>query len=82
MSKCAITTVDNPYNPFNQFAEWFAFDEEKGYHTSSYLNHIARTSDTLSDEENDAELERAIDEIISVDPLNIYLKIKMADEEG
>ena len=31
MAKCAITTTDNPYDPFEQFAEWFAFDEEKGY---------------------------------------------------
>ena len=80
MAKCAITTIDNPYDPFEQFADWFAFDEEKGYHTSSYLNYIARTSDALTDEENEAEIERAIDEIIFVDPLNIYKKVKMADE--
>nr|DAM81248.1 MAG TPA: hypothetical protein [Caudoviricetes sp.] len=80
MAKCAITTTDNPYDPFEQFAEWFAFDEEKGYHTSSYLNRIARTSDALTDEENEAEIERAIDEIIVVDPLNIYKKVKMDDE--
>ena len=76
MAKCAITTIDNPYDPFEQFADWFAFDEEKGYHTSSYLNRIARTSD----EENETEIERAIDEIIVVDPLNIYKKVKMDDE--
>ena len=23
---CAITTIDNPYNPFTQFDEWFTFD--------------------------------------------------------
>ena len=41
--KCALTTVDNPYNPFEQFTSWFLFDEEKGYHSSSYLGRIART---------------------------------------
>lgn len=75
-SKCALTTVDNPYNPFEQFTSWFLFDEEKGYHSVSYLGRIARTSDQLSDEENDREIERAIDEIVKYDFQNIYKKVK------
>ena len=74
-SKCALTTVDNPYNPFEQFASWFLFDEEKGYHSCAYLGRIARTSDQLSDEENNQEIERAIDEIIKYDFTNIYRKV-------
>lgn len=73
--KCALTTVDNPYNPFEQFTSWFLFDEEKGYHSSAYLGRIARTSDQLSDEENNQEIERAIDEIIKYDFTNIYRKV-------
>lgn len=26
---CALTTIDNPFDPFKQFDEWFMFDEEK-----------------------------------------------------
>lgn len=73
--RCALTTVDNPYSPFEQFTSWFLFDEEKGYHTSAYLGRIARTSDQLSDEENNKEIERAIDEIIKYDFTNIYQKV-------
>lgn len=75
-SKCALTTVDNPYNPFEQFLSWFLFDEEKGYHSCAYLGRIARTSDQLSDEENNQEIERAIDEIIKYDFTNTYRKVK------
>ena len=25
----ALTTFDNPYDPFEQFTQWFMFDEEK-----------------------------------------------------
>ena len=50
----ALTTFDNPYDPFEQFTQWFMFDEEKGYHTTAYLGRIARTSDQLSDEEKEA----------------------------
>jgi hypothetical protein len=70
-----LTTIDNPFDPFKQFTSWFLFDEEKGYHSCSYLGRIARTSDQLSDEENDLEVERAIDEIVKYDFRNIYKKV-------
>lgn len=74
-SKCMLTTVDNPFDPFEQFTSWFMFDEEKGYHTCSYLGRIARTSDQLSEEENELENEQAIDEILKYDFRNIYKKV-------
>lgn len=73
--KCLLTTVDNPYDPEKDFALWFLYDTEKGYNSCAYLSRIARTSDQLSDEENDLEIERAIDEIIKYDFMNIYKKI-------
>ena len=78
MTECRLTTFDNPYDPFEQFTDWFLFDEEKGYHTCGYLGRIARTSDSLSDEENQREVERAIDEIIKYDFRNIYRKTTRA----
>ena len=53
MAQCALTTVDNPYDPFTQPEAWYRFDEGKGYHSCSYLARIARTSDQLSDAENE-----------------------------
>lgn len=79
MAKCALTTIDNPYDPFDQFDQWLNFDLEKGYNSCSYLARIAKTSDQLSDEENENEIERAIDEIILYDPINIYRKIKVKE---
>ena len=75
----ALTTSDNPYSPFDQFTQWMMFDEEKGYHTSAYLGRIARTSDQFTEEENNQEVERAIDEIIKYDFMNIYRKVKRTD---
>lgn len=74
--ECALTTFDNPYDPFEQFIPWFLFDEERGYHSCGYLARIANTSDQLSDEENAAILEEAIDEIVKYDFMNIYRKVK------
>lgn len=75
-SRYALTTNDNPYDPFEQFTQWLMFDEEKGYHTCAYLGRIARTSDQFTEEENNQEIERAIDEIIKYDFMNIYKKVK------
>jgi hypothetical protein len=74
-----LTTFDNPYDPFEQFTSWFLFDVEKGYNSCDYLGRIARTSDQLSEEENDLEVERAIDEIIKYDFRNIYKKVTRQD---
>lgn len=74
-SQYMLTTFDNPFDPFEQFEEWFLFDVEKGYNTCSKLARIANLSEDLSDEEVKVETERAIDRIISNDFLNIYKKV-------
>lgn len=70
-----LITVDNPFDPFDQFVEWFLFDIEKGYNSCDYLARIARTSNQFTDEENETEIDRAIDEIIKYDVDNIYTKV-------
>lgn len=71
----AITTFDNPFNPFTQFTEWLLFDKEKGYNTCEYLARIAKVEDNLSQQEYNRAVEQAIDSIIETDPFNIYKKI-------
>ena len=71
-----LSTVDNPFDPFDQFDSSYQFDVDKGYNSCAYLARIARTSDQLSDKENDDEVERAIDEIIKYDFMNVYRKVK------
>ena len=76
MSKvCMLTTIDNPYDPFTQFENWFQFDVLKGYNSCAYLGRIARTSDAMTDEEQLRETERAIDAICKLDFRNIYRKV-------
>lgn len=73
--RCALTTTDNPFDPFNDFSKWNLFDVEKGYCSSAYLARIAITSEEMSEEEYNDEIERAIDEIIKYDFMNIYKKV-------
>lgn len=75
MSTPMLTTVDNPYNPFTQFEEWYAYDTNMGYNTSAYLARIAKTSEYLTDAENDQAVDDAIGEILYLDVLGIYQRV-------
>ena len=75
MREVMLTTFDNPFDPFTQFNEWFHFDLEKGYNSCDYLARISRTSEEFTEKENVLEIEKAIDEIIMLDPFNIYKKV-------
>lgn len=77
-----LTTFDNPFDPFERFTDWFMFDVEKGYNTCSYLARIAKLTDDMSDQEVNDEIERAIDEIIQYDFMNIYKKVTKAVHTG
>lgn len=76
-----LTTIDNPFDPFEQFTSWFLFDTTKKYNSSSRLARIVHLSDDMTEKEANAEIERAIDEIIKYDFLGIYKKVKRSENE-
>lgn len=71
-----LTTVDNPYNPFTQFDEWYAFDVASGYNSTSYLARITYTSPELSEADQSVAIENAIDEIVSENVNGMYRKVE------
>lgn len=76
-----LSTSDNPFNPFDDFENWLAFDREKDYKSCELLARNAIISDEMSQFEIDDEVERAIDEIIKYDPLDIYVKVTRQRKE-
>lgn len=70
-----LTTIDNPFNPFVDYRSWLSFDKEKGYDSAERLMRIAQVTEEMTDVEENKEIERAIDEIIKYDILNIYQKV-------
>lgn len=77
MARCFLTTTDNPYDPCEQFEQWYQYDVDHGYNSSGLLMRLAETSSQFTDNENAYEIERAIDKIVANDPLNIYKKLKI-----
>ncbi len=66
MIESMLTTVDNPYDPFDHYDEWYAYDSRHGHHTPGYLARIAFLSDEISEADQHHALELAIDEIIYI----------------
>lgn len=79
MARHMLTTVDNPYDPFTQFDQWFNWDERAGYHTTAFLGRIARTSPELSTADYDKAVEDAIDEIVRENVQGNYRKVPVPD---
>lgn len=70
-----LTTIDNPFNPFTNYDEWYQYDTDKGYHTCGYLARIAITSDELSVDDQAIAIDKAMNEIVKLNVLGIYIKI-------
>lgn len=71
----AITTIDNPYDPIDDFDNWFMFDTSKGYYTSNKIARLTVEFEGMTSIEEKAAIEMAIDRLIEIDPLGIYIKV-------
>lgn len=70
-----ITTIDNPFDYFEQFENWYLFDMEKGYNTCSRLARLMSYDESMTQKEEDEQRELAIDRLVELDPFDIYRKI-------
>ena len=77
----ALTTIDNPYDPLDDYARWYAYDEAAGYHTGAYLARVVSFSSELSDLDQELAIEQAIDEIVEFNILGIYRKVSKPYDE-
>lgn len=75
-----LSTVDNPYNPFSDFDNWYKYDVMHGYNCCAYLDRIAKTSEALPENLNQLEIERAIDEIVKININGLYCKVSENDD--
>lgn len=69
-----LTTKDNPYDPFEQFDEWYAWDVASGYNTCGLLARVSENCTEFGEELQDELIEQAIDDFIEVDCLDLFVK--------
>ena len=70
-----LSTIDNPWNPFTHYEEWYAFDALLGYHTPALLARVTVSSNELSDYDQELDIMRAIDEIVSENVSGMHRKV-------
>jgi hypothetical protein len=70
-----LTTVDNPFNPFTRFDEWYEYDMRLGYNTLAFLGRIVRVSPDLSEPDQALAIQDAIDEIVSENVSGMWRKV-------
>ena len=80
--ECFVTTMDNPWDYFTQFDQWYAFDTQMGYNTCAYLARVSNASSIMSDAEYNEAVEQAVDEICRMNLTGNYRKIVKKDSVG
>jgi hypothetical protein len=70
-----LTTVDNPFDPFTRFDEWFTWDTNAGYHTAGMLARIAKVSNDMSEPDQAIAIQQAIDEILEENVSGMWRKV-------
>ena len=70
-----LTTIDNEFDPFDDFINWNQRDVELGYNTCSKIARRFEESSDLSDQENMKQFGIVLDQMVSEDPLQLYVKL-------
>lgn len=70
-----LTTLDNPFDPFEDFTAWFKFDLEKDHQTSSRIARLAQIDPEMSQKEVDEEQARVMEFIFNHDLEGKYIKV-------
>lgn len=70
-----LTTVDNPFNPFTMYDEWYAYDVRMGYNTTSFLDRVAHQSYDISEPDQALVVQQAIDDIIRENVSGMWRKV-------
>ena len=81
MREVAISTFDNPYDPFENFDEWYRYDCDKGYGSCQILANLTEVFEGMTPKEFNEEMERGIDQLLIADPVNLYTKVVRESDE-
>lgn len=71
-----LSTSDNPFDPFENFNDWYNFDESKGYHTVEYLARVATPSDDISTREAILAINEAVEEALLLNLTGNRIKVE------
>lgn len=75
-TKVALSTIDNPWDPFDHWDEWYAYDLAQGHGTLALLGRTLVTSNELSEADQHVAYVSAIDEIVDENLSGLHVKVE------
>lgn len=79
MRKYMLTTTNNPWNPYTQFDEWFAFDLNFGHNCLAQMMRRIEIPDNLTEEEQDFILDETCRDIAKD---NFFGDFRLINKDG
>lgn len=77
MADLMLSLSTNPYDPFEQYELWLDFDHREGFDTAGLLARTLSTSDEISEPDQEAAVEQAINSILENPSFEgLYKKVK------
>lgn len=76
LTNSILSTIDNPFDPFTDFTNWYNFDNDSGYNSCGILARLYDNSDDLPPTVEARLVEDAIDSFIATDPTGMYCKVQ------
>lgn len=67
-----LTTSDNPYDPFEQFDDWYQYDTSHGYNTCALIARLLPNDRHFDIEKENDAINDIICRFIQIDPLQQY----------
>jgi len=59
-----LTSIDNPYDPFTHWEQWYLFDMNAGYNTCGRLASVTFLSESMTNKEQNEALEEGMELLI------------------
>ena len=86
VKEAMLTTIDNEWDPFDNFSEWYSRDLELARQQNrrpacGYLAIIMANSDDVSENEFNQVMNDAIDEIVELDLSGTFKKVTREPKE-
>lgn len=80
IEEAMLSTIDNEWNPFDNFSEWYSRDEQLAREqnrrsAAGYMAIIAAVAEDLSDREYNQVITDAIDEICALNLSGTFIKV-------
>lgn len=69
-----LTTVDNKFDPFTQYNDWFSEDHRLGYDTPAVMARLGAFSNDMPEDEYNLEYEDVSNRMLALFP-SLYKKV-------